>query len=320
MSKTDIKPAFICPGQGSQIIGMGKELSDNMPSAREVFEEVDEALSQNLSGLMFEGTQEELTLTYNAQPALMASSLAVLRVLEKDFNIKVNEVASYVAGHSLGEYSALAAAGSIGIADTARLLKLRGEAMQRAVPVGEGAMAAVLGLSFDDVAAVAQAAAQGEICTAANDNADGQVVISGSKAAVDRAIILAKEKGAKRGVLLPVSAPFHCSLMQVAADEMEEALKGTRILAPSVPLIANVTAQTETDPENIRKLLVEQVTGRVRWRESVLEMGNLGVKSLVEVGTGKVLSGLVRRINRDMKGLSLQTPADIEAFALSLKL
>ena len=319
MSETDIKRAFICPGQGSQIIGMGKELSDNMPSAREVFEEVNEALSQNLSGLMFEGTQEELTLTYNAQPALMASSLAVIRVLEKDFDIKVNETASYIAGHSLGEYSALAAAGSIGISDTAKLLKLRGEAMQRAVPVGEGAMAAILGLSFDDIAAVAEAAAQGEICTAANDNAEGQVVISGSKAAVDRAIILAKEKGAKRGVLLPVSAPFHCSLMQAAADEMEEALKDTTILVPSIPLIANVTAQAETDPENIRKLLVEQVIGRVRWRESVLEMGHLGVESLVEVGTGKVLSGLVRRINRDMKGISLQTPADIEAFAASLK-
>ena len=319
MSETDIKRAFICPGQGSQIIGMGKELSDNMPSAREVFEEVNEALSQNLSGLMFEGTQEELTLTYNAQPALMASSLAVIRVLEKDFDIKVNETASYIAGHSLGEYSALAAVGSIGISDTAKLLKLRGEAMQRAVPVGEGAMAAILGLSFDDIAAVAEAAAQGEICTAANDNAEGQVVISGSKAAVDRAIILAKEKGAKRGVLLPVSAPFHCSLMQAAADEMEEALKDTTILVPSIPLIANVTAQAETDPENIRKLLVEQVIGRVRWRESVLEMGHLGVESLVEVGTGKVLSGLVRRINRDMKGISLQTPADIEAFAASLK-
>jgi len=317
--------AFVFPGQGSQIVGMGKELAENMPVAAEVFEEINDALGQNLSGLMFEGPQEDLTLTHNAQPALMAVSLAVVRVLEKDFDVKLGDVASYVAGHSLGEYSALAAAGAIDLADTARLLKLRGEAMQHAVPVGEGAMAAILGLNFDVAEAVAIEAAQGnetvkgEICTAANDNADGQVVLSGHKAAVERAIEIAKEKGAKRGVLLPVSAPFHCSLMQPAADEMAAALATTTINAPVVPLIANVTAAPETDPDQIRKLLVDQVTGRVRWRESVLKMAELGVKTQVEAGAGKVLSGLVRRINRDMKAVSLQNPSDLEAFAEGLK-
>lgn len=311
--------AFVFPGQGSQTVGMGKELADNMPVAAEVFEEINDALGQNLSGLMFEGPQEDLTLTHNAQPALMAVSLAVVRVLEKDFDIALGDVASYVAGHSLGEYSALAAVGAIGLSDTARLLRLRGEAMQRAVPVGVGAMAAILGLDLEVAEQVAAEAAGEDVCTAANDNADGQVVLSGTKAAVERAIEIAKEKGAKRGILLPVSAPFHCSLMQPAADEMADALSDTMISAPVVPVIANVTAMPVTDPDQIRKLLVEQVTGRVRWRESVLKMGELGVEQLVEVGAGKVLSGLVRRINRDIKGLSLQNPADLEAFAESLK-
>ncbi|MCK5423886.1 MAG: ACP S-malonyltransferase [Emcibacter sp.] len=311
--------AFVFPGQGSQAVGMGKLLSENMPVAAQVFEEINDALGQNLSSIMFEGPQEDLTLTQNAQPALMAVSMAVMRVLEKDFDVKLTDVASYVAGHSLGEYSALAASGAIGLADTARLLKLRGEAMQRAVPLGVGAMAALLGLNFDVAMEVAEEAAQktgeGEVCTAANDNADGQVVISGHKAAVERAIEIAKERGAKRGILLPVSAPFHCSLMQPAADEMAEALADTIISAPCVPIITNVTAMPESDPENIRKYLVEQVTGRVRWRESILKMNEIGVNQLVEAGTGKVLTGMVRRICRDMKGVSLQTPSDIEAFA-----
>lgn len=311
--------AFVFPGQGSQTVGMGKELAENMPVAAQVFEEINDALGQNLSALMFEGPQDDLTLTQNAQPALMASSIAVMRVLEKDFDVKLGDVAAYVAGHSLGEYSALTASGAINLTDTARLLKLRGEAMQRAVPVGIGAMAALLGLNFDVAVEVAAEAAQGEVCTAANDNADGQVVISGHKAAVDRAIVIAKEKGAKRGILLPVSAPFHCSLMQPAADEMAEALADTVISAPVVPVIVNVTAAPESDPENIRKYLVEQVTGRVRWRESILKMNELGVEHLVEAGTGKVLSGMVRRICRDIKGVSLQSPADLEAFAQSLK-
>ena len=301
--------AFVFPGQGSQIVGMGKELYDNMPVAAQVFEEINDALGQNLSGIMFDGPQEDLTLTHNAQPALMAVSLAVIKV----------DAAAFVAGHSLGEYSALAAAGAIGLADTARLLKLRGEAMQRAVPVGVGAMAALLGLNFDVAEKVALEAAQGEVCAAANDNADGQVVISGHKAAVERAIEIAKENGAKRGVLLPVSAPFHCSLMQPAADEMAAALAETTILTPVVPVVTNVTASPESDPEKIRQFLVEQVTGRVRWRESVLKMNELGVDSLVEAGAGKVLTGMVRRICRDMTGQALQTPTDIEAFAATLK-
>lgn len=310
--------AFVFPGQGSQTVGMGKELSLNMPVAAQVFEEINDALGQNLSQLMFEGPQEDLTLTQNAQPALMAVSVAVMRVLEKDFEVKLSDVAAFVAGHSLGEYSALTISGAIGLGDTARLLKLRGEAMQRAVPVGVGAMAALLGLDFEVAEQVAAEAAQGEVCTAANDNADGQVVISGHKAAVERAIDIAKEKGARRGILLPVSAPFHCSLMQPAADEMAEALAETKISAPVVPIIVNVTAQPESDPENIRKYLVAQVTGKVRWRESILKMNELGVETVVEAGAGKVLTGMVRRICREMTGLSLQSPADIETFAKSL--
>ncbi len=312
--------SFVFPGQGSQSVGMGKELAQNMPVAAQVFEEVNDALSQNLSGLMFEGPSDDLTLTQNAQPALMAVSVAVIRVLEKDFDVKLREVSAYVAGHSLGEYSALTVSGALKLEDTARLLKLRGEAMQRAVPVGVGAMAAILGLDFEAVQKVAEEAAeQEEVCTAANDNADGQVVISGHKAAVERAIEMAKEKGAKRGIILPVSAPFHCALMRPAAEEMADALADTNIFKPVIPILTNVTAAPESNPENIRKYLVEQVTGRVRWRETILKMHELGVDKIVEAGTGKVLTGMVRRICREMTGTSLQSPADIEAFAASLK-
>ena len=311
--------AFVFPGQGSQAVGMGKELSDSSATARAVFEEVNDALSQDLSTLMFEGPIEELTLTYNAQPALMAASIAVVRVLDAEFDIKIADVASYVAGHSLGEYSALAAAGTLSLTDTAKLLKIRGEAMQRAVPVGVGAMAAIMGAEFSVVEEIAAEASGDQICTAANDNADGQVVISGHKEAVERAMEISKERGIKRAILLPVSAPFHCPLMQPAANEMAEALSGAKFNVPSVPVVTNVGAGPENDPDMLRKLLVDQITGKVRWRESVLKMGELGVDELVEAGTGKVLSGLVRRINRDIKGSSLQTIADIEAFAISLK-
>ena len=311
--------AFVFPGQGSQAVGMGKDLSDNSSVARDVFGEVNEALSQNLSGLMFDGPIEDLTLTFNAQPALMAASVAVVRVLEKEFDIKVSENGSYVAGHSLGEYSALAAAGTLSLSDTAKLLKLRGEAMQRAVPVGIGAMAAIMGAEFSTIEEIAAEAAQGEVCTAANDNADGQVVISGHKGAVERAMENAKERGIKRAIPLPVSAPFHCPLMQPAADEMEAALAGTTFNIPSVPVITNVSADAISDPDQLRSQLVEQITGRVRWRESVLKMGELGVTQLTELGTGRVLGGLVRRINKEIRGYSIQTMADIEVFAEELK-
>jgi len=311
--------AFVFPGQGSQAVGMGKDLSDNSSVARDVFDEVNEALSQNLSGLMFDGPIEDLTLTFNAQPALMAASVAVVRVLEKEFDIKVSENGSYVAGHSLGEYSALAAAGTLSLSDTAKLLKLRGEAMQRAVPVGIGAMAAIMGAEFSTIEEIAAEAAQGEVCTAANDNADGQVVISGHKGAVERAMENAKERGIKRAIPLPVSAPFHCPLMQPAADEMEAALAGTTFNIPSVPVITNVSADAISDPDQLRSQLVEQITGRVRWRESVLKMGELGVTQLTELGTGRVLGGLVRRINKEIRGYSIQTMADIEVFAEELK-
>ena len=311
--------AFVFPGQGSQAVGMGKDLSDNSSVARDVFDEVNEALSQNLSGLMFDGPIEDLTLTFNAQPALMAASVAVVRVLEKEFDIKVSENGSYVAGHSLGEYSALAAAGTLSLSDTAKLLKLRGEAMQRAVPVGIGAMAAIMGAEFSTIEEIAAEAAQGEVCTAANDNADGQVVISGHKGAVERAMENAKERGIKRAIPLPVSAPFHCPLMQPAADEMEAALAGSTFNIPSVPVITNVSADAISDPDQLRSQLVEQITGRVRWRESVLKMGELGVTQLTELGTGRVLGGLVRRINKEIRGYSIQTMADIEVFAEELK-
>lgn len=305
--------AFVFPGQGSQAVGMGKDLGEAFAAARAVYEEVDEALGQKLSALMFEGPGDDLTLTENAQPALMAVSMAVMRVLEEQgFDLAAG--AKLVAGHSLGEYSALCAAGSLTIADAARLLRIRGRAMQQAVPVGQGAMAALLGLDLDQARAVAEKAAQGEVCQAANDNAPGQVVVSGAKAAVERALALAAEAGAKRAVLLPVSAPFHCALMQPAAEAMAEALAGVSFAAPKVPVVANVTAQAESDPEVLRRLLVEQVTGAVRWRESVLFMKDQGVDQLVECGAGKVLSGLAKRIDKAVSGVALNGPADIEAF------
>ncbi len=309
--------AFIFPGQGSQFIGMGKALATAEPAARAVFDEVDETLGESLSALMFDGAEDDLRLTRNAQPALMAVSLALVAVLEAR-GVTLDGAATCVAGHSLGEYSALAAAGAISLTDTTKLLRLRGEAMQRAVPVGEGAMAAILGLDFDAVREVAEEAAGDQVCTPANDNAPGQVVVSGHVAAVERAIEIAKEKGAKRGMLLPVSAPFHCSLMQPAADEMAEALAAVTISAPLVPVIANVTAEPVSDPDVIRDLLVRQVTGAVRWRESVVVMAGLGVSNLVEVGAGKVLCGLARRIDRSLETVSLQGAEEIDAFYASL--
>lgn len=310
--------AFTFPGQGSQAVGMGRDLAAAFGSAREVFEEVDEALKQRLSFVMFEGPESDLTLTANAQPALMAVSLAVMRVLEREAGVDLPKVAAFVAGHSLGEYSALAAARAIGIADTARLLRKRGEAMQKAVPVGEGAMAALLGLDIAAAIEVAGEAAQGGVCDVANDNAPGQVVVSGARPAVERAIEIVKAKGGKRAILLPVSAPFHCAMMRPAADAMAEALAGVAIAPPRVPLVANVTAAAVSDPETIRKKLVEQVTGLVRWREGVLFMKGKGVTTLLELGAGKVLTGLVRRIDPDLTGVSLQSPADIEAFVRTL--
>ena len=311
--------AFVFPGQGSQVIGMGKVLAAAFPAARAVFDEVDGALGQKLSAIMWEGPEAELTLTENAQPALMAVSMAVMRVLEAEHGITLASHAKFVAGHSLGEYSALAAAGTFSLADTARLLKIRGKAMQAAVPVGQGAMAALLGLDFATASAVATEAAQGEVCQAANDNSDGQVVISGTKAAVDRACEIAKAKGAKRAILLPVSAPFHCALMQPAADAMAEALSKVDIKAPVVPVIANVLASPLTDPVAIRQRLVEQVTGTVRWRECVGFMLAGGVKVFVEVGSGKVLTGLAKKNAPDAAATPCGTPDEIAAIAQQLK-
>jgi [acyl-carrier-protein] S-malonyltransferase len=309
--------AFVFPGQGSQAVGMGKALAEASAAAREVFEEVDDALGQKLSRLMFEGPEDQLTLTENAQPAIMAASIAALRVLEVEGQLRLADKGDYVAGHSLGEYSALCASGALTLSQTAKLLKLRGQAMQAAVPVGEGAMAALLGLDLEAARAAAAEAAQGEVCSAANDNAPGQVVVSGHRGAVERAIEIAKGKGAKRAILLPVSAPFHCALMQPAADAMEKALADAEVRAPFVPLVANVSAAPIGSPDDIRRLLVEQVTGMVRWRESVSAMAGLGVSSFVEFG-GKVLGPMIKRIEPDAATVSLVSMADIEAFAATL--
>lgn len=308
--------AFIFPGQGSQQVGMGKGLAEAFPAAREVFAEVDAALGQNLSRLMWEGPEADLTLTENAQPALMAVSLAAVRALDSEHGISVAETARFVAGHSLGEYSALAAAGTFGLADTARLLKIRGRAMQQATPVGTGAMAALLGLDFAEAAEVAREAAQGEVCEAANDNAAGQVVVSGHKPAVERAVEIARTRGAKRAVLLPVSAPFHCALMRPAADAMAEALASVPMQAPAVPVIANVTAGPLLEPTAIREALVRQVTGTVRWRECMGFMAAQGVRSFWEIGAGKVLTGLVKRNAPEAAGLALGAPQDLAVAAL----
>ena len=300
------------------MVGMGQELAAAFPIARHTLQEVDDALNQNLSRLMAQGSPDELTLTENAQPALMAVSLAVLRVLETEAGIDIEKSCKYVAGHSLGEYSALAAARSLDIADAARLLKMRGRAMQEAVPIGLGAMAALLGAELDQAREIAADAAEDEVCETANDNAVGQIVISGHKTAVDRAIALASERGIRRAIELPVSAPFHCSLMQPAADIMEQALDEIELRRPVVPLIANVTAAAVDRPDEIRDLLVKQVTAMVRWRESVLTMRDAGVYTLVELGAGKVLSGLLRRIDRDMTAISVDGPGDIEALMKTL--
>jgi [acyl-carrier-protein] S-malonyltransferase len=310
--------ALVFPGQGSQAVGMGRALHEAFVVAREVFGEVDEALKQNLSRLMFEGPEGELTLTENAQPALMTVSLAALRVLERDGGLELKRHVAFVAGHSLGEYSALCAARALSLADTARLLKRRGLAMQRAVAVGEGAMAALLGLDLEAARAVAAEVAQGEVCAVANDNGAGQVVVSGNKAAVERAVAAAAQRGAKRSIMLPVSAPFHCPLMAPAAREMEEAFAQVTLGEPWIPVIANVTAAPVRAPEEIKRLLIEQVTGLVRWRESVIAMKDAGVHELVELGAGRVLSGLAKRIDRDLAAVSIGAPAEIEAFVKSL--
>jgi [acyl-carrier-protein] S-malonyltransferase len=306
--------AFVFPGQGSQTVGMGKALAANFAPAQKVFDEVDEALGAKLSAIIFEGPIETLTLTENAQPALMAMSMAVIRVLEAEAGLDLKRDAQFVAGHSLGEYSALAAAGAFTIGDTARLLRTRGQAMQKAVPVGVGAMAALIGLEFDAAVAVAAEAAQGQVCQAANDNGGGQVVVSGDKAAVERAVEIAKGKGAKRAMILPVSAPFHCALMQPAADVMAEALSKVAVKAPVVPVVANVLAKPIRTPDEIVRSLVTQVTGTVRWRESVAFMAQAGVTKFYEIGAGKVLSGLIKRIADGATSSAVGTPEDVAAF------
>jgi len=305
--------AFVCPGQGAQSIGMGKALAEAYVESKQVFEEVDDALGESLSKLIWEGDIDVLTLTENAQPALMATSLAAARALTRE-GMGV-ETGNYVAGHSLGEYSALAIAGALSIADAARLLRTRGKAMQAAVPVGVGAMAALLGLDFETASQVAKQAAGDEVCEAANDNDPAQVVVSGHKAAVERAVELAKEHGAKRAVLLPVSAPFHCSLMSPAAAVMKEALSEATIISPSVPVVSNVKAQAVSDPDEIRELLIQQITGSVRWRESVMWMAQNDVSEIWEIGAGKALSGMVRRIDRDVECKNIATPEDIRALS-----
>ena len=303
--------AFVFPGQGAQTVGMGRDLAAAYPAAQAVFDEVDEALGESLSALIWDGDAETLTLTRNAQPALMATSIAALRALESEgFGIAD---AAFVAGHSLGEYSALCAAGALSLSDTARLLRLRGQAMQEAVPVGQGAMAAILGLDFETLDQIARDAAEGDVCQAANDNDPAQVVISGHKAAVERAAVLAKDRGAKRALMLPVSAPFHCALMQPAAAVMAEALSAVEIAAPAVPLVSNVRAEGVVEPGAIRRLLVEQVTGVVRWRESVANMAAGGVTEFWEIGAGKALSGMIRRIAPDVQVKNFGVPADLAA-------
>ena len=309
--------AFIFPGQGSQAVGMGKALADAFGAARLVFEEVDAALGETLTRVIWEGPAQTLMLTENAQPALMAVSLAAMRVLETEAGVDLARDARFVAGHSLGEYSALAAAGALSIADTARLLRIRGRAMQKAVPVGTGAMAALLGLDFEQAVTVAGEAAGDQVCQAANDNGGGQVVVSGDKAAVERAVELAKARGAKRAMMLPVSAPFHCKLMQPAADAMAAALAGVTVKSPVVPVVANVLARPVRDPADIVDALVAQVTGTVRWRDSIAFMADAGVTQFYEVGAGKVLSGLVRRVAEGASGVSIGTPDDVAAFRAS---
>jgi [acyl-carrier-protein] S-malonyltransferase len=310
--------AFVFPGQGSQAVGMGKALADAFPAAKHVFDEVDAALGEPLSKIMWEGPAETLTLTENTQPALLAHSLAAMRVLQTEAGVDLKRDAAFVAGHSLGEYSALAAAGAFTLVDAARLVRIRGRAMQRAVPVGVGAMAALLGLEFDQAAAVAAEAAQGQVCQAANDNGGGQVVVSGDKAAVERAVEIAKQKGAKRAMMLTVSAPFHCALMQPAADVMAEALAKVTVRAPAVPVVANVVARPVTAPADIVRRLVEQVTGTVRWRDSVAFMAAQGVTAFYEVGTGKVLSGLVKRIADGATGVAVGSPDDVATYRASV--
>jgi [acyl-carrier-protein] S-malonyltransferase len=307
-----MKRAFVFPGQGSQMPGMGQALAAAFPVARQLFEEVDEALSQPLSRLMFEGPEGELMLTENAQPALLAVSLAVIAVLESEAGFAIARDAAYVAGHSLGEYSALAAAGALSVAEAVRLVKRRGQAMQRAVPAGVGAMAALLGVDVETARAVAEAAAQGQVCAVANDNCPGQIVVSGHRGVVERAVALAAARGARRSIMLPVSAPFHCSLMSPAAEIVAEALAEMALGAPVVPLVANVTAAPTSDPETISRLLVEQATRMVRWRESVLLFAGSGVEEVVEIGAGRVLAGLVKRIDRTLSVLSVGTPAEVE--------
>ncbi len=310
--------AFVFPGQGSQDVGMGAELAKEFASARQVFEEVDAALGQKLSTIMWEGPKDTLTLTENAQPALMAVSLAVMRVLENEHGLDLAKSAKFVAGHSLGEYSALAAAGALSITDAAKLLKLRGQAMQKAVPVGEGAMAALLGVNYETALKVAEEAAQGDVCQVANDNDPTQIVLSGHKSAIDRVAEVGKAHGVRRAVPLPVSAPFHCALMQPAADAMADALSKVEIKTPVVPVICNVLAAPISDPAEIAKRLVEQVTGTVRWRESVLYMTDNGITDVYEIGSGKVLAGLVKRTSKALNSASIGTPADIEAHAAAL--